>query len=470
MNEVACCVFEVFKRPLEARGLTLAQMVNGTAVPAVKLESNKERIDWAEFVAIMNNISPHFTDGELIAIGRNHMHTPGQRFALVIARLAFTPIDLYRWSSKPVSGLANQMFTCVVQSYREISAHELILELTLPEGFEVCWPFFLLVTGNNEALPQLFGLPPAKVVLTRIPRGARMEIAIPAGRVPLRKRLRRWLDLPRTAWTAARELKEVHETLAERVVQLEDVCSKLQQAEQLSTLGILTSGLAHEIRNPANGIVNAVAPLIESLPKELVGPETGTGQLLDVIAECANHIEFLSRQLLGFKRKQDLELAPANVTDVVRRAIYLAQHALIGVDVRTEYTVENAMLCSVHLIVHALTNVVENAGQAAGRGGWVQISTRREGYSVHIEVSDSGNGVPAALRQRIFEPFFTTKEPGVGTGLGLPVARAIVQRHQGRLEIREREGRSAFVIELPTVLESTAIAHSRLDSRARVAL
>jgi signal transduction histidine kinase len=84
----------------------------------------------------------------------------------------------------------------------------------------------------------------------------------------------------------------------------------------------------------------------------------------------------------------------------------------------------------------------------------VQISTKNVGNLVQIEVTDSGAGVPMALRERIFEPFFTTKAAGVGTGLGLPVSRAIIERHGGVLEIRESTGRPAFVIELSALLES----------------
>jgi signal transduction histidine kinase len=66
-----------------------------------------------------------------------------------------------------------------------------------------------------------------------------------------------------------------------------------------------------------------------------------------------------------------------------------------------------------------------------------------------VEVVDSGPGVPMPLRERVFEPFFTTKDPGKGTGLGLSVARAIVVRHGGVLEIRDRGPRPAFVMEIP---------------------
>ncbi len=74
-----------------------------------------------------------------------------------------------------------------------------------------------------------------------------------------------------------------------------------------------------------------------------------------------------------------------------------------------------------------------------------------------MEVSDSGPGVPLPLRERVFEPFYTTKDPGKGTGLGLSVARAIITRHGGVLEIRERANRPAFVIEIPQKAASVPI-------------
>lgn len=138
------------------------------------------------------------------------------------------------------------------------------------------------------------------------------------------------------------------------------------------------------------------------------------------------------------------------ITEVVERAIHLAHGALRGVDVRIPNSLVLRIECSKALLAQALMNLVENAGHAAGPGGWVQISMATAGDLVQIEVSDSGAGVPEALRQQVFEPFFTTKAPHA-TGLGLSIARAIVQLHHGVLEIRERDGRSAFVVELPVV-------------------
>lgn len=232
---------------------------------------------------------------------------------------------------------------------------------------------------------------------------------------------------------------------------MRELAKRLQQAEQLSTLGILTSGLAHELRNPANGIVNAMRPLATMLKPQLADPESGISQLFDVVKQSAGQISFLSRQLLGFQRGQELEVAPTSLSELVERAVTLARGALNDVDVRLQLGVENPVTCSGPLLVQALTNLVENAGHAAGAMGWVEVTTRNDNGRVIVEVADSGPGVPVDLRERIFEPFFTTKEPGVGTGLGLPISRAIVQRHGGVLELRERVGRPVFVIDMPAI-------------------
>jgi two-component system NtrC family sensor kinase len=119
------------------------------------------------------------------------------------------------------------------------------------------------------------------------------------------------------------------------------------------------------------------------------------------------------------------------------------------IELRLDLPCEGALKCAPPLLTQVLTNLLENAIYAAGTGGWVQIRTRAEAGQLTLELSDSGGGVPVALRERVFEPFFTTKPVGVGTGLGLPLARDIVHRHGGTLDIRERGGQTCFVVELP---------------------
>jgi signal transduction histidine kinase len=230
---------------------------------------------------------------------------------------------------------------------------------------------------------------------------------------------------------------------------MRELALRLHRAEQLSALGTLSSGLAHELRNPANAIVNAVGPLKALLPPELLAPDQAVGQLVDVLASCAEQVAFLSRQLLSFRRGGDLDLKQVSMGELLQRAITLAQPSLREIAVRDRIELSEPVRCAPPLMVQVLTNLIENAAHAAGAGGWIEIGGHARDGRVTVEVADSGPGVPVELRDRVFEPFFTTKPPGIGTGLGLPLARDILHRHGGILEIREREGRAVFVIELP---------------------
>ncbi len=229
---------------------------------------------------------------------------------------------------------------------------------------------------------------------------------------------------------------------------MRDLAMRLHRAEQLTAMGIMTSGLAHELRNPANGIVNALVPLTELLPQELIGPDTDAGQLIEAMKSSADQIAYLVRQLLGFRQTSSLELRGSDLQSVVRRSVSLAKDSLSGIDLRVAIDAEHRVMCAPPLLVQVIANLVENAGHAAGRDGWIDVRSVATDGRIRLEVRDSGPGVARELRERVFEPFFTTKAHGKGTGLGLSVARAIIHRHNGTLEIAERDGRSVFVIDL----------------------
>jgi signal transduction histidine kinase len=1001
VKEVSCRVFDIFFEPLRQKGVPAAKMVEGTTVSLATLRDKKERIDWADFCRIMSNLRPHFTDAEFIELGHSYFRAPTLRFAFAVARVLLSPMGFYRWLNKPREGVGNQMFSCVVPKHEEISETECYAELTLPEGYEVCWPFFVITIGNFEEMPRLLGQPPAKVTLTRIPRGGRFHIQVAEGQ-PLLTRVKRAITYPFTMRAVAKELMEAHETLQERYQQLEDakaalarrqmitdaayrlgnrifgelepaaiarivvegltevagvagacvrvtgdgtvvdeagtigtdeeavatdlpgrrergrlavwagedgnrddartlvelvaptvalafdnasayreiqeyqrglerlveertielrqavaqlreaqesrskffanisheirtplslillsvadvearagavldgraredlqsivdsarkllrlvdellllaasretelkiapktadlgrlvaalaatwrpaaeaggltlevraperllsifdpvaiervitnllsnavkftpaggrisldveraddeitivvrdtgigipddlmqrlfgrfergsntstrggsgiglslvrelveahegkveveriegggtqfrvtlpardpqrvveetpaprlrpsdfgvgvppirtgeviaprrsgatilvaeddprladaiarllgeehtvvvaldglaaldlvkkyqphllvtdvempgmdgieltrkfreitgeklapvvilsavadlgtrvagleagavdyvvkpfdpaelqarvrsqlsmrdLAVRLHRAEQLSALGTLSSGLAHELRNPANAIVNAVGPLKMLLPPDLAKGDSPVAQLVDVLGSCAEQIGFLSRQLLSFKRGGDLELRSVTLQDVVARAVAQAQPSLRMIELRERIDVNGPIRCAPPLMVQVLSNLIDNASHAAGGGGWVELTAEDRGDRIVIEVADSGPGVPVELRDRIFEPFFTTKPPGVGTGLGLPLARDIVHRHGGVLEVRERGDRSVFVVELPRLPDPAATrAAARVMMQAR---
>ena len=224
---------------------------------------------------------------------------------------------------------------------------------------------------------------------------------------------------------------------------------QLLETEKLAALGTLSAGLAHEIRNPANGIVNAVAPLRELLPPEAIEPGSPAAELLDVIEHCSNQVGALSRELLGFKRGVEVRRAGIPLESLLRRVKTTMQHTLEGVQLRETLDYKGPIRCAEPLFAQVLTNLIENGAHAAGRGGWVEIKTTIEERQVVLEVTDSGPGVPEELRERIFEPFFTTKPAGAGTGLGLSTARDIALRHGGTLDVRRTHRGSVFRLTMP---------------------
>jgi signal transduction histidine kinase len=241
---------------------------------------------------------------------------------------------------------------------------------------------------------------------------------------------------------------------------------RLHESEKLAAIGTMTAGLAHEMRNPANALVNAVEPLAELLPEELRQPGTPVSELLSVIRDCSTQIGLLSRQLLGFRRGVEVAREDTSAVTLVERAVAILRPTLRNAELKTELDYRGTLYCAPVLILQVLSNLLDNAAHAAaaarapGRASWVRVVTfELDGFFV-CEVSDSGAGVPVPLRERIFEPFFTTKPPGEGSGLGLSTSRQIAERHQGRLYVHASDEGSAFRLELPIHARGSASAIS----------
>ena len=179
---------------------------------------------------------------------------------------------------------------------------------------------------------------------------------------------------------------------------------------------MLTSGLAHELRNPANGVVNAIAPLRAAVAARAhAKPDAPVGQLLDVMKECAQQINMLSEQLLGFRSDgTELDLRPTAVSELVQRARWPSRSSRFnGVESGLNLDTDVMVNCAPPLLLQVLTNLLENAGLRRGKG-WLgrDHGSCRICVASLLEVGDSGPGVPLELRERVFEPFFTTKPPG----------------------------------------------------------
>ena len=230
--------------------------------------------------------------------------------------------------------------------------------------------------------------------------------------------------------------------------------ARLVQSEKMAALGQLAAAVAHEVRNPL-AIIRSAAQGIGEMPGATVDAQRACSFITAEIDRLHNVVN----SLLAFARPQQLQPRPVSVQALFDRALLLARDDLAGKHVRVqrrEPTALPAVNADADLISQVLLGLLANAGDAQPSGGEVILDAHAVDGAVELEIADAGPGVPPELRERIFEPFFTTRPRG--TGLGLAVARQIVEAYVGRLDVGERPGGGArFTVRLP-VAGGTALA------------
>jgi signal transduction histidine kinase len=214
--------------------------------------------------------------------------------------------------------------------------------------------------------------------------------------------------------------------------------------EALATLGRTSALVAHEIRNPLNGIRGSIQYLQLRFPEDPVIDEYAR-LMLDRVDSLARFVD----SLLRFARLPVPQWAPCSVAELFERAVepFAARVAARDVRVVRDPGEATALACDGDQIVELLGNLVQNALDAVDERGEIVLSARRSGDWTEISVRDSGPGVAPALRARLFVPFTTSKREG--TGLGLVMCRIIAENHGGRLELEETPAGACFVLRLP---------------------
>jgi len=224
---------------------------------------------------------------------------------------------------------------------------------------------------------------------------------------------------------------------------------KLLQADRLSQLGALVSGVAHELNNP----LAAIAAFAELLAVGATSPDLKeSAQVIHTEAMRAGRIV---QTLLDFARQRPRAQVAVDLADVVQRVLALQRSALKKARVRTAVAIPDdlpAVVGDPQELQQVVLNVVVNARQAvesSGHPGQVLIAARRNDDRVAMTVEDTGPGVPPEILDRVFEPFFTTKGEQ-GTGLGLAIGFGLVRTMGGRMWIQNVEGGGARLsVELP---------------------
>jgi len=215
--------------------------------------------------------------------------------------------------------------------------------------------------------------------------------------------------------------------------------------EKMASLGVLTAGIAHEVNNPLGGMLNCVKSIRENPEdRELVK------RYLPLIEKGLRQIELTMRQLLNFGRTEPLSLREVDIKILVNECMELLSFKHKNIQFDINISVSKPYLLDAEALKQIIINIGLNAIQAMPAGGNLKIECEEINSALVLLFQDSGTGINEINLPFIFDPFFTTKDVGEGTGLGLAVTFALVQRMNGNISVDSREGKgTVFTINIP---------------------
>jgi two-component system NtrC family sensor kinase len=225
---------------------------------------------------------------------------------------------------------------------------------------------------------------------------------------------------------------------------------KLEQSNKMASLGQLAAGVAHEINNPLSGILIDASLILEELDDD----SPIKNDMQNIIVDT-HRCKDIVKNLLAYSRQTEIKRELFNINDVIEQTLsFLGHHALLqNIKITKEFSTAMLMIeGDKNQLVQVFTNIIINAAHAITGTGEITIRTSRDKPKgkIYIEFSDTGCGIPKAVLPRIFDHFFTTKEEGKGTGLGLGTVKSIIEKHRGKIKVKETSPKgTTFFIELP---------------------
>lgn len=267
--------------------------------------------------------------------------------------------------------------------------------------------------------------------------------------------------------------------------QIDTLQQQLKQQEKLASLGMLSAGIAHEIQNPLNFVIN-FSKMSDKLLKDLTEivedneenlSEEDREEVEDIVADLKENLSKIVEHgeraisiiqgILLVSRGKENEFIPSDVNHIVKEYVWLSYHAMranyknFNISIHEDYQ-ENLPRISVipQDLSRAILNLMNNACYTVWKKAQrldeeyqpeITIKVADEGEMLHISIADNGDGMTDEVKQRLYENFFTTKPAGQGTGLGMAITKDIIEnKHKGTLTFDSEEGKgTTFHITIP---------------------
>jgi signal transduction histidine kinase len=291
----------------------------------------------------------------------------------------------------------------------------------------------------------------------------RLTLALEEMRRALRDKLRSTeevnLDLERAVQMRTADLARKNRELAETLDKLTRAQEQLVRSEKLASIGQLVAGIAHEINNPVNAIVNTVGPLELAIDEIDSSDAAARGdaardvrEMVRVVQRGAQRTKAIVTALHNYSRTDDESVVDFDIDRSIDDSLELLRHLLKDKTVTKHYGDVGRMRGHAGQVNQVFMNLLTNAAQAlSGRAdATITIETKGDADAVEVKIRDNGQGIPPEILPRIWDPFFTTKDVGEGTGLGLSIVHELVERHGGTIECQTTVGAgTVFTVKLP---------------------
>jgi PAS domain S-box-containing protein len=266
------------------------------------------------------------------------------------------------------------------------------------------------------------------------------------------------LDQVNMVFEFYRDITDDLESRLERQArQVKKDLARLVHEDKMIALGKLVASSVHEINNPIAGIHTLAKLMLRTIDEGQLEAEEleEFRRYLELVAHESSRCGQIVSNLLSFSRQKEMERRPVEINEIIRSVILLCQHRmqLQNIVIHEELDPKLPEIYGdYNQIQQCIMNVIFNAMEAMPDGGKLTVSTshKRKNRMIHIEISDTGCGIPDENLSIIFEPFFSTKEESQGVGLGLSVVYGIIREHHGNIYVKSELGKgSTFTIRFP---------------------